>query len=350
MSNIQEVAKHAGVSTATVSRTFSTPELLSDETRERVLEVADRLNYRPRRRISKSHQESGRTTEVSDCLGFLFFASETDENQINEFYASVLVGAQEEAGNLGMHLIVKTLPRYETPLEMPKMSRDQTVAGTLLVGAAPEAVLNAFADQLAVSVLVDNQCAGCGLDSIASDGFGGMYEAARYLINLGHRKIGFVLNEPTAPSFKDRLRGYLCALFDAGITPNPDWILAADPKQVVEPLLTGMLAGPDRPTAILAANDMNAFSVMKACREAGLAIPDDISVIGFDDIPFSVHTYPPLTTMRVDKQYLGRLAVRQLHQRIQQGANGTQPSDPPILISVPVSLERRGSCRAINPD
>jgi DNA-binding LacI/PurR family transcriptional regulator len=348
MSSIQEVAKHAGVSTATVSRTFSTPDLLSHETRERVLQVADRLNYRPRRRASKTPAETPRSAEVSDCLGFLFFASDTDSNQINEFHASVLVGAQEEAARLGMHMIVRTLPRYEASFEMPRMSRESAVAGTLLVGAAPRHVINEFVDQLPAAILVDNQLPGIELDNVISDSFGGMLEATRYLIDLGHRKIGFVLNEPTAPSFRDRFRGYLCAHYDAGLTPNQKWILMAQRNQDVEPLLAGMLRDDDRPTAIVAANDMNAFTVMKACRDTGLSIPGDISLIGFDDMPFSIHAYPPLTTVAVDKQYLGRLAVRQLQRRIEEAGSADGRMDPPIEITVPVSLVKRGTCRDIS--
>jgi len=347
MSSIHEVAKHAGVSTATVSRTFSTPDLLSHETRERVLAVADRLNYRPRRRASKPSPEISRPNETSDCLGFLFFASDSDSNQINDFYASVLVGAQEEAAHLGMHLIVRTQPRYAIQSEMPKMSRDQTVSGTLLVGAAPSQVLRMFMDQTAAAVLVDNQALDSDFDCVVSDGFGGMYTATKHLLDLGHRKIGFVLNEPTAPSFKDRLHGYQSALYDAGLAPDPKWIVIAQRDQLIEPFVIAMLESTDRPTAILAANDMNAFGVMKACRDAGLSIPQDVSVIGFDDIPFSVHTYPPLTTVSVDKHYLGRLAVRQLHRRIQETELGT-PVEPAVQITVPVTLIHRETCQAVN--
>jgi len=244
-------------------------------------------------------------------------------------------------------MVVRTLPRYEALLEMPKMSREQAVTGALLVGAAPRHVISEFVDQLPSTVLVDNKLPGISLDSVMSDGFGGMLEATRYLLDLGHRKIGFVLNEPSAPSFQDRLRGYICAHYDAGLTPNPKWILMARRNQDVEMLLTGMLRDDDRPTAIVAANDMNAFTVMKACRDTGLSIPGDISLIGFDDMPFSIHAYPPLTTVAVDKQYMGRLAVRQLQRRIEEAGSAEGRIDPPIEITVLVSLVKRGTCRNI---
>ena len=348
MSSIQEVAKRAGVSTATVSRTFSTPNLLSEETRERVLKVADRMNYRPRRRTVKPVVDMPRTSEVSDCLGFLFFASDADANQINEFYASVLVGAQDQAAQLGMHLIVRTLPRYQTPAEMPRMSLERAVGGVLLVGAAPPHVVQAFAGGLPPSVLVDNCIPDCGLDCVISDGLGGSYAATHHLIELGHRRIGFLMNDPDAPSFRDRLRGYLCAHYDTGLTPDPNNILVAQSDGAMASTLKGMLQRDNRPSAIVAANDINAFVLMQACRDFGLAVPTDISIIGFDNMPFSVHSYPPLTTVGIDKQYLGHLAVRQLHRRIQESADETGRREPPVQITVPVSLITRGTCRNLN--
>ena len=112
MPSINEVAKQAGVSTATVSRTFSTPDMLSLQTRQRVMEVADRLNYRPRAHGMTAERRLVRVTKNHDCLGFLFFASRDDITRINEFYTPVLSGAQAEAARLGMHLLVGTTPRF----------------------------------------------------------------------------------------------------------------------------------------------------------------------------------------------------------------------------------------------
>ena len=347
MSSIQEVAKNAGVSTATVSRTFNMPGLLKHETRERVLQAADLLNYRPRRRLAKGGNNGVRREEINGCLGFLFFASETDSDQVNTFYASVLMGAQEEASRIGVDMFVRTLPRRQKYQQLPDIFRDQSVAGLLLVGAATAPILKAASSQTTTAVLIDNQISDCPLDSVISDSFGGVKAAMRHLIDLGHRKIGFVLNEPTAPSFQDRLHGYICAHYDSGLVPNKNWILMAHCNEIVEPMMIEMLRSDDRPTAIIAANDMNAFSVMSACRQTGLSIPDDISLIGFDDIPFSVHSYPPLTTMAVNKQHLGRLAVRQLQQRIFERTNSNAPAEPPVQITVPVSLIQRGTCRSI---
>ncbi len=347
MASIYDVAKESGVSTATVSRVFSTPGLLSHKTRRHVLEVADRLNYRPRRSQKVKDQEDGSlrgALEVADVLGFLYFASEFDSSPLNDFYAPVLAGAQAEASRLGMHLVVSMAPRHVCPQEMPKMFREQAVAGMLLVGAALPEVLAAYNGYLPPSVLVDNYDPSGGRDCVFSDGFGGAWEATRFLIGLGHRRIGFVINELTASSFQDRKRGWLCALYEAGIMPDPRWIVSMQIADDPDPFLRPVLGSPDGPTAYLAANDDNALAVMKSCRELGLSVPQDVSLIGFDNIPFSVHTYPPLTTLSVDKQYMGRLAVRRLHARLQENQAGQGVREPPIHLTVPVSLVQRETC------
>lgn len=347
MPNIHEVAKEAGVSTATVSRTFSTPGLLSQQTRRRVIEVADRLNYRPRRaQLAKPavRNGSGSVLETAEAFGFLFFASDADTSPINDFYAPVLSGAQAEAARFGMHLIIRMAPRYEHPREVPKMFREQAVAGALLVGAALPDVLEAYVEHLPQSVLVDN-CHSTGLhDCILSDGFDGAFQSARYLIGLGHAKIGFALDELTAPSFRDRRRGYLCAMWEAGLTVDPRWIVSGTRGLDMQEKLEALLATSDRPTALLAANDTNAFAVMKACRNVGLKVPTDLSLIGFDDVAFSVHVYPPLTTVRVDKELMGHLAVRQLQRRISESHGREEESYTPIHLTIPVALVERETC------
>lgn len=347
MPSIHEVAKEAGVSTATVSRTFSTPDLLSQQTRRRVMEVADRLNYRPRRGQTVkpvAKNGAGSVPEAAEAFGFLFFAADADTSPINDFYAPVLSGAQSEAARLGMHLIIRMASRYDPPVEVPKMFREQAVAGALLVGAALPDVLEAYVEHLPQSVLVDN-CHATGLhDCILSDGFDGAFQSARYLIGLGHKKIGFVLDEASAPSFRDRRRGFLCAMWEAGLMPDARWIVSGARGRDMEEKLEALLAAPDRPTALLAANDTNAFTVMKVCRSIGLKIPADLSLIGFDDIAFSVHAYPPLTTVRVDKELMGRVAVRRLQHRIAESQGQEKSPYTPIHLTIPVALVERETC------
>ena len=353
MASIRDVAREAGVSPATVSRTFTSPGLINEQTQKRVLAVANQLNYFPprlRTPRAKSTTAIPRMSQPHNAIGFQFFAAEQNDTLgSNTFYAPVLAGAQAEAATLGLHLLVHTTDRHSLSREMPKMISEQAIGGMLLVGTADPAILCSFAERVPHIILVDNRDETCVHESVQSDGFGGMYAAASHLLKLGHRRIGFFLAESGVATFQDRLRGYVCALFEAGISPEAERIIASGPgDDAREARLTAVLsASPgNRPTALLTANDHYAFLAMRVCRRLGLSVPGDISIIGFDDIYLSQHTDPPLTTVRVDKEQLGRIAVKRLHARIHT-EEGTPRVEAPVRHEVPVSLIQRQSCRAL---
>ena len=348
MNSIREVAKQAGVSTATVSRAFNTPELISAPTHKRVLEIADRLNYRPlraRQRVAPVNVQAAVTDEA--FIGFQFFGlSPTDLIQANAFYAPLLAGAQVAAAERGLHLLVHTTDRHQLAQQLPKMIREQTVAGMLLVGTADPKILSLFLERVPQIVLVDLRDPTGRHDCILSDGLGGAMAATNYLFELGHERIAFLSADASAASFQDRLRGFVCAHFEAGRILDPRLVVTAASMEDIPGAMRDLLALPDRPTAILAANDKHALEVMQTCRSMGLSIPDDLSLIGFDDIDFSAHTWPPLTTVHVPKEQLGCLAVTRLQERLRAGNNPLKAM-PPVTLEVPVSLVVRQSCRAL---
>ncbi|MGI4789798.1 MAG: LacI family DNA-binding transcriptional regulator [Janthinobacterium lividum] len=348
MNSIREVAKQAGVSTATVSRAFNTPELISALTHKRVLETADRLNYRPLRARQRPAAISTNSVPTDESfIGFQFFgASPNDLLQANAFYAPLLAGAQIAAAERGMHLLVHTTDRHQLAQQLPKMVREQTVNGMLLVGTADPEILAVFLERVPQIVLVDHRDPTCKHDCIISDGLGGAMEATKYLFELGHERIAFLRDDASAASFQDRLRGFVCAHFEAGRTVDPRLIVTASSEENIPSALHDLLASTDRPTALLAANDRQALAVMQVCRTLGLGIPEELSLIGFDDIDFSAHTWPPLTTVRVPKEQIGRLAVTRLQERLRTPDNSLE-AVPPITLEVPVSLIVRQSCRAL---
>lgn len=345
MSSIHEVAKQAGVSTATVSRTFSSPDLINEQTQKRVLEVAKRLNYQPRRQRTLAART---LSPITDAIGFQFFAAEaTDTLSSNHFYAPVLSGAQAEAASLGLHLLLHTTDRRSLRQEIPKMILERAVGGMLLVGTADPAILETFSHHVPNIVLVDNRDETGAYESVVSDGFGGAFTATRYLQELGHRRIAFYLGEPDVATFRDRLRGYLCAQFEAGHLPVQDWIVGSGDPKADRKRLAALLTGPEAPTAVLAANDdVHALIVLNLCRELGLNIPGDLSLVGFDDVPITQLTTPPLTTVRVNTEYMGRLAVRRLYARMQVDTP-TSETSLSVCHQIPVTLVERNSCRSL---
>ncbi|MBC8135364.1 MAG: LacI family DNA-binding transcriptional regulator [Fibrella sp.] len=357
MSNIRDVAKEAGVSTATVSRTFTSPQHGHTQTQKKVLEAARRLGYRPRQdqRSRRSGQDdlpanvSFSRPGLRDIIGFQFLAAgPNDSISSNAFYGPILLGAEKEASALGLHMLVNTTDRHAFALEVPSMVKEQMINGMLLVGSAESDDFSTIARHVPNLVLVDNPDETHRYEAIISDGFSGAYEATQYLLDLGHGdNTVFLTAQRKSKTFQERLRGYICALFENGITADSGKVVRVPPgrddQSEQKAAITAMLQSPNRPTAIICANDYLALKVMQTCWSLGVRIPDDLSVIGFDDVEFSRQAWPPLTTVRVDKELMGRLAVRRLYARLQQGSSPAnwQPVGPHI---VPVSLVIRDSC------
>ena len=348
--SIREVAKQAGVSTATVSRVFNAPELISASTRERVLETADRLNYHPlraRQRAPLDVNAKGVSPNEKGFIGFQFFSeSSTDLLQANAFYAPLLASAQSTAAKLGLHLLVNTIDRHQLTKKLPKMVREQTVSGMLLVGTAEPEILALFSENVPQIILVDYRDPTNRHDCILSDGLGGALAATKYLFGLGHTRIAFLRDNALPLSFRDRLRGFVCAHYEAGRSIDPRLVVTASSEENTLCVLSALLSLECRPTALLAANDYQALIVMQVCRQLGLNIPRDLSLIGFDDIKFSADTRPPLTTVRVPKEQIGRLAVTRLDERLRTSDNSLALM-PPVILEVPTSLIVRESCQKL---
>lgn len=351
MSSIHDVAKQAGVSVATVSRTFASPNLIKEETQQRVLEVARQLNYQPRRMRARGvNNEYYKHTRfaASNAIGFQFFAlTLSDTLQSNAFYASMFAGAQAEASALGMHLLVHTTDRHSLSQEVPRMVLERAVGGMLLVGTADPTVLSTFAQHIPDLVLLDNHDEEGLYESIVSDGFGGAYRATRYLLELGHRRIGFYLPEQGVATFQDRQRGYWCALLEAGIPPDPALVLVEGSPEETTQRMARLMTLSAAPTALITANDMCAFKAMRVLRGMDLLVPRDVSIVGFDDIAIAMQADVPLTTVHVDKEFMGRLAVRCLQNRMQTAPN-TLKTSTPVRNVVPVTLIPRDSCRRVS--
>jgi DNA-binding LacI/PurR family transcriptional regulator len=352
MPSIDDVARKAGVSTATVSRSFRSPALLSDETQQRVLDAASQLNYRPRGsrvRVAPADAAPDVARTNHETIGFQFCADRPEDTLLsNAFYAEMLMGAQDEAVALGLNMLIHTTDRHRLTKALPKMVQDQAISGMLLVGtgADPE-TLAYFAESVPHLILLDDRDPTGRIECVTSDGFGGAREATNYLMECGHRRIGFFLGEENVRPFQQRLHGYISALFDAGIVPDPNLIIGGEFDEADElrtERVRRVVQSAHKPTALLVANDQHAFDLLRILRRLGLQVPDDISVIGFDDIPFCTHTDPPLTTVRVDKANMGRLGVRRLYAHLHSG-DGAKPL--PAHNELPVSLVIRQSCRRL---
>lgn len=339
MPTIHDVAKRAGVSISTVSRAFTTPDLISEDTRKRVQQAAGDLNYSPRgkdrpslpRKAPKGIGLSRYPTPVRDTIGFQFFAAVPEDSlACNTFYAPLLSGVQMEAAATRVNLLVHTTYRHAVLSDVALMIDEASVQGILLVGATDSPVIEAIATRTPHLVLVDNHDPIHAHDCILSDGFEGGYAATRHLIELGHRRIAFFAPEIEIATFRDRQRGYSAAMIESGLPLNPELLFTrhrADGQQD-DLFFTERIHAQqknDPITAVVAANDFYAYLAIHCCRRLGIAVPQQVSVVGFDDSPNATAFDLPLTTIRVDKEAMGRLAVRRLISRIEEGRTGIIP-------------------------
>lgn len=354
MPSIHDVAKKAQVSIATVSRSFRNPALLSQETLLRVVGAAQELNYQPRASRAGNDAPTDSVGEelqsaAHDAIGVQFFSHDaSDQTQLNTFYAPMLTGVQQEAAASGFNLLIHTTDKNLLSCEIPRMVSQRSIDGLLLVGTSNSAdFLPMFARHVRHIILLNDFDPQSRFESVVSDGFGGMYKATQYLLESGHRRIAFFLADAEVRVYQDRMHGYVSALLDAGITPEPGLIIGhrlEDSFLSREARLTNLLAQSDRPTALLVANDDYALYVMRILRRMGLRMPQDISVVGFDNAALSLHSDPPLTTIEVDKEAMGRLAAKRLISRIRSSAQSVQY---PVVNKIATSLIARQSCRSL---
>jgi len=326
---IGDVAAEAGVSVATVSKVINGRWGVAETTSERVRAVAEELGYQ-----SSLVAQSLRSRNTG-VIGVLV----TD---IEPFSAELLKGVARAIDGSGYELVVFSgCGRADDQVgwERRYLSR---VSGTLCDGAllvTPSSVDVTFG---APVVAVDHNVGSSGLPTVDADNLNGAVMATEHLIGLGHRRIGFLTGRPDLESARLRERGYRAALERAGIEVDRSLIrVGGFQADTAEEGTRELLALDDRPTALFAANDVTAIAAMSVVRSFGLAVPDELSVIGFDNVPESALSEPPLTTIEQPIQQMGYDAVKILIRLI----DGSELVPEHTLL--PTRLVVRGSCRPL---
>jgi LacI family transcriptional regulator len=328
---IVDVAQEAGVSYATVSRVINNADHVKPDKRERVLKAMAKLAFtiNPQARSLRG----GR----SHTVGLLVRDLGTG------YVGEIVRGIDIELAEAGYDLMLHTTHRRKTKeaTYVATLTRGMADGLLLVLPRNPEAYLESLRQRRFPYVLIDHQ----GIDNtgpaIGATNRQGAYDATRYLIELEHRRIGFVTGALEMGCALDRLAGYKAALADHGLAIDPDLIQEGDffqPKGYA--CAQALLLLPQPPTAIFASNDVSTFGVMEAVRDLGLRIPDDISVVGFDDIPQASQVNPPLTTVRQPLEDMGRRAARMLLEYIADPDRPAQRIDLPTELIVRASTQR----------
>ncbi|RIJ52361.1 LacI family transcriptional regulator [Clavibacter lycopersici] len=321
---IHDVAAAAGVSVSTVSKAVNGRYGISAETSRRVMEVVERLGYESS--LVASSMRSHRTGVIGVLVA-----------DFEPFSAEILKGVGAALRKSRYDLLAYSGSRQVdgTGWERRSLSR---LSGTLIDGAIMVTPTVVTAQTEIPVVSIDPHTGPADLPSVESDSLGGALQATRHLIELGHRRIGFLAGRPDLRSASLREAGYRRALQDAGIAFDPVLVraglfLTAAAREPARALLSM----PDRPTAIFAANDLSGIAILQVAAELGIRVPEDLSVIGFDDIPEASQMTPPLTTIRQPMQRLGTTAVDLLMSLMA----GTEPDA--MRVQLPTRLVRRAT-------
>lgn len=334
--NIRMVAQRVQLSSTTVSLALRGDPSIPLETRERVLAAARELNY--------THTPRAARADLIGTRRLVFVMPDTGDQPVtaNPFFAEVLAGV-EQAGNEQQASVSFTVLRHSVAANepLPPALHDRHLDGVLLVGAYRSALVDRIAAEIRrPMVLIDNTLPGQPYDSVMADDFGGGVLQTQHLIDLGHRRIAMIAGMIGVPSFAERYRGYCAACRTAGVDPMDPIEVAWDRSSIAD-MLKLVLALSFRPTAFFCASDAYAAFVMESLHDAGLRVPHDVSVAGFDDLAPMRLVRPALTTIHNHPRVLGRLGAQRLLARI---AGDQQPTQG---ISVGTSLVVRDSTRSI---
>jgi len=343
--SLREIAREAGVSVATVSRVMNDVDRqkVSEETRRRILDIAHAMRYRPNpQAVSLVTRRPPRTLGL-----FIPYNSHVFESF---YFTEIIRGAVDAANAHGLNITLY-VPSREAPADAyhEMLADNRSVAGMLLIGTRVDdpAIAECRASG-APFVVLNNSVADADVSYVDCDNVSGAMEATRHLLRLGHTRIGFISGPEVSSNARDRLQGYQRALEAAGIAPEEGLIVQGKfEEQGGREAMRDLLALNPRPTAVFAANDMMALGALKTIRREGLRVPEDIALVGYDDVPVAQYIEPSLTTVHQPIYQIGRRAAETLAARVL--ANGSDDDTAATRHILRTRLVVRESCGARKP-
>lgn len=337
---LRDIAELAGVSIGTVSLVLNDKKGIASATRQRVLEATRQLGYEQPVRRSPIGQST-----IDIIIERLPVAPTSDP-----FNKAILLGIDEVARYEGYRVVVE----FVSPTDEPPINHWErgSTSGLIILGGGDlnrKWVQAAIESRLPV-VMVDHFIPELELPTVVPDNFAGAYAATQYLLDMGHSRIGFIRGPSKYWTLGERQAGYMLAMQRAGLGFDPQLV----PPRVSHGGEKGfgemelLLDLPEPPTAVFAVSDKTAIGAYRAALQRGLTIPDDISIIGFDDIEEAQVLQPPLTSVQVSGETMGRVAVERLLGLVELGHQETISSS--IKWTIPTKLAKRGSVRDLRRD
>lgn len=330
-----DVARLAGVSRATVSYVLNNvPDFhVTEETRQRVLEAARQLNYHPNAAARSLVQQQTHT------LGFILCQSHERLSK-DAFLPAFAMGISSVASDAGYKLLLEAVEDVTRPDAYMRLVHESHIDGIILSGPRSD---DQQLPQLSASnfpVVLIGRLPGTDLAYVDVDNVGAAQKAVEHLISLDHKRIACITSSPLEyTASADRLQGYRQALQSHGLPFEQEVVRIGDHWETGFEAMRSLLSFSKPPSAVFVASDVVALGALRAVKAAGLQVPQDLAIVGFDDIPLAEHVSPPLTTVRVPAQELGSTAARMLLEIIQ-----TSKRPPPMLLKTELIV--RESCGA----
>ena len=335
---IHDIAAKAGVSLSTVSRVLNGKAKkyrISPKTEETILHFAEELSYRPNKmaqglRLKKSHTIGLVVPDIS-----------------NPFFAYVTRVIQTKAYEMGYSLIVcNTNEDLSTEIEQIELMKSKVIDGFIVMPVGTDyRHLETLIRKKHPLVLLDRCFDALQTSSVVVDNYEGAYLATAYLIECGHKKIGIIQGLPDTYTNTERMRGYLDALRENNIEVKSQYIVGKDYRRESGYIETKLLLNlEERPTAIFTTSDLITLGALQAIVEDNYKIPDDISIVSFDDTDFAPFLFSPLTAVRQPKELMGEIAVKMLIDAM-NGENATEKQ----RIILKSQLVKRASVKNFNP-
>jgi LacI family transcriptional regulator len=327
--SIKEVALKAGVSIATVSRVINEKGPVAAETRQRILEAIEQLRYVPHGAARSL------ITNQTDTIGVLL------PDLYGEFFSEVIRGIDLAARRSGYHVLISGFHSDRAEIEAVLRALRGRVDGLIVLSPDVDAqALRRNLPETLPVVLLNTPVSGNAFDAISVDNYGGAFAMVRHLAALGYRRIALICGPAENADARERLRGCRDALRAAGIAPSPALEVPGDFSEE-----SGYRAGQrlltlePRPEAVFAANDSMAIGCLFALREAGVEVPGDIALAGFDDIPITRYITPPLSSVHVPIAEMGTRAMERLLHAVERKNAHERRQE-----TVATTLVVRGSC------
>jgi len=330
----KDIAKKLSISPSAVSFVLNNKPGVSEETRRKVLKVIDQMGYNTNI-FSKSALTHNRNVRFIIYKKHGLVVSDT------AFFSALMEGIDREARNLGYNLIVTYMDENKDNLmKLFHIIKETSPDGIMLLATEmTKEDLKPFKKLNIPLLLLDSYFESENLDTVIINNIEGAYKATCYLIELGHIDIGYLHSSVWINNFDQRMAGFKKAINNKGLKLNENLIFCLEPNidSSYKNMLEILEKKPKLPTALFADNDIIASGAIKAMKEFGIKIPQDVSVIGFDDMPFCEMIDPPLTTIMVYKQRMGMIALKRLVERIDEAPAET------IRIEVNTTLIKRKS-------